>query len=65
MGYAAVRTLTKWVDVESIGKVHEKPNKWHGSIKALPDSMEPTARKDGLCILYNEMMSIYLWVSQI
>jgi len=43
----------------------EEPHKLRGSMKARQECMGPRAGKDGVCISYHEMMSIYPGVSQI
>jgi len=42
-----------------------EPDKLLGYMKVRPECVGPRAGKDKLCILYNEMMSIYPRVSQI
>jgi len=44
---------------------HDKPQTLCGSVKAWQECMVPSAGKDRVCISYNEIMSIYPWVSQI
>jgi len=44
---------------------HDEPHKLRGSMKAPQECVKPRAGKDWVCILYNEMMSIYPGVYQI
>jgi len=44
---------------------HDEPHKLCGSMKAPQECVKPRAGKDWVCILYNEMMSIYPGVYQI
>jgi len=51
-------TQIAWI-YEHLARVHEKPHKGCGSIKAWQESVAQRAGKDRVCISYNAMMSIY------
>ena len=57
-------TWIAWI-YEHLARVYEDPHKLRGSKNAWQEWMIARAEEDGMCILCNEMMSIYPRVSQI
>jgi hypothetical protein len=60
-GYLAMMNHTNSLIYELLARVREDRHKLRGSRQ---ECMRPRAGEDGVCISYNEMMSIYPGVSK-
>jgi len=65
MGHSAMMNHTNCMNLQNLQTACEEPHKLRGSMKAQQECIRQRPGNDSVCILYNEMMSIYPRVCQI